>query len=300
MSGQRGNASNQLDGPRGLYIDWSNTLYIADRWNNRIQKYLRDATFGETVAGDPTGVSGSGSSFLSEPVDLTVDLNNHIYVSDGANHRVQLWNQSSSTGITIAGITGSWGNASNQLYRPVGIYHDSVKNGLYIAERPNNRIMYYSIGVTTGTIAIGGNAAGLNDTQLNGPVGICFDEISNSILIANADANNVVRWTVGASNWTLAAGDRNGASGTASDKLQNPGDVILDPMGNMYVADQNNHRVQLFLLDQSNGITIAGITGIAGSNASLFNASIAIVLDNQLNLYVSDYWNQRVQKFLRY
>ena len=78
--------------------------------------------------------------------------------------------------------------------------HDSVKNGLYIAERSNNRMMYYSIGNTAGTIAIGGNGAGLNDTQLYSPIGICFEEISNSILIANADANNIVRCKVGASN----------------------------------------------------------------------------------------------------
>ena len=78
--------------------------------------------------------------------------------------------------------------------------HDSVKNGLYIAERSNNRMMYYSIDKTRGAIAIGWHGAGLKDAQLYSSVGICFEEISNSILIVNADANNIVRWKVGASN----------------------------------------------------------------------------------------------------
>jgi len=39
---------------------------------------------------------------------------------------------------------------------------------------------------------------------------------------------------------------------------------------------------------------------VIGNNASLFNYPISIAFDNQLNLYVSDYENHRIQKFLRY
>ena len=71
-------------------------------------------------------------------------------------------------------------------------------------------------------------------------------------------------------------------------------------MGNIYVVDRDNRRIQFFLSGQSNGKTIAGITGITGVNASLFNNPVSVVLDTQLNLYVSDYSNHRVQKFMRY
>lgn len=101
--GQYGNDSNKLNQPYGLDIDWSYTLYIADRYNHRIQKYLRDASFGETVAGKMSGVTGSTSEFLRYPCEVQVDINENVYVDDTDNHRLQLWSRGASNGITIAG-----------------------------------------------------------------------------------------------------------------------------------------------------------------------------------------------------
>lgn len=75
---------------------------------------------------------------------------------------------------------------------------------------------------------------------------------------------------------------------------------MLDPMDNMYVLDRYNYRVQLFLIGQSNGTTIAGATGRVGSNSTLLNIPTSFTLDNQLNLYVVDRNNYRIHKFLRY
>jgi len=71
-------------------------------------------------------------------------------------------------------------------------------------------------------------------------------------------------------------------------------------MGNIYVVDRDNRRLQFFSIGQSNGMTIAGITGILGANASLLNNPTSVVLDTQLNLYVSDGENHRIQKFMRF
>ena len=106
VTGQFGNASNLLNFPWGIYVDWSNALYIGDQLNSRVQKYLKNATFGETVAGDPTGISGPASNLLNRPSTLTVDLNGNIYVCDRWNRRIQLWKPGASNGTTIAGITG--------------------------------------------------------------------------------------------------------------------------------------------------------------------------------------------------
>jgi len=95
-----------------LTLDYSNTLYIADRHNHRVQKYIRDASFGETIAGQKTGLYGANSSFLSYPTDLTVETNGDIYVCDGSNHRIQLWTSGSTTGVTVAGIGKSIVNTS--------------------------------------------------------------------------------------------------------------------------------------------------------------------------------------------
>jgi DNA-binding beta-propeller fold protein YncE len=71
-------------------------------------------------------------------------------------------------------------------------------------------------------------------------------------------------------------------------------------MGNLYVADTGNNRIQLFLAGQTVATTIAGITGSPGSSSVQLNSPYSVRLDNQLNLYVADLTNNRIQKFLRY
>ena len=106
VTGQSGNASNKLCYPYGLAIDWSNALYIADRCNNRVQKYTKGALYGETVAGQESGANGIGLSFLSGVTDVAVDSSGNIYAADTDNSRIQMWSPGSSTGITVAGVTG--------------------------------------------------------------------------------------------------------------------------------------------------------------------------------------------------
>lgn len=202
--------------------------------------------------------------------------------------------------IKIDVLIGTSGSALNQLNSPYGIIHDPVQNGIFVADRGNDRIMYYRIGATNGTIVAGGNGQGVNNTQLYSPAGIYRDELSNSLIIANRDANNVVKWILGTSSWILIAGNLNGVVGNTANSFQTPTDVILDPMGNVYIVDYGNARVQFFVAGESAGKTIAGMTSVFGTNASLLNYPGSIVLDNQLNLYVSDYRNHRVQKFMRY
>jgi len=68
-------------------------------------------------------------------------------------------------------------------------------------------------------------------------------------------------------------------------------------MGNTYVVNRDIGRIQFFSTGQSDGTTIAGITG---ANTSLLTNPVSVVLDTQLNLYVSDTVNHRIQKFIRY
>lgn len=160
--------------------------------------------------------------------------------------------------------------------------------------------MKYDSGASSGTLIAGGQGAGMNSSQLFRPAGLHFDSYTNSLVIANFGASNIVRWTLGGTQWTLVAGDANGSFGNTSTLLDHPTSMIFDPMGNMYVADMFNHRIRFFPYGQSSGTTIAGVSGVLGTNASTLYYPVAVALDNQLNLYVTDSFNQRVQKFLRY
>ena len=160
--------------------------------------------------------------------------------------------------------------------------------------------MGYRSGNTSGFVVAADNGPGLNNTQLNFPISVYFDSLSKSLLISNFANNQIVRWVVGQNHWDIVAGSITGETGNSSILLNGPIGLTLDPMGNLYVADLFNHRIQLFLNDELNATTIAGSTGQLGDNDTLLNLPYAVALDNQLNLYVADNQNHRVQQFLRY
>ena len=192
------------------------------------------------------------------------------------------------------------GGANNRLSVPYGIALHPTSGVLYICDYWNNRIMSYSPGARNGTLIFGGQGQGINSTQLSTPIGLYYDEYSNSLVIANFRANNIVRYVFNASNWTLVAGNINGTAGTNLTNLDSATDMAFDPMGNMYVADKDNHRIQFFSGDRANGTTIVGVTGMPGNNATRLSSPWAVRLDSQLNIYVADTNNHRIQKFLRY
>ena len=197
-------------------------------------------------------------------------------------------------------LLGVLSNANNTLKSPYEMEYHQASESLYISDYTNYRIMHYKLGASSGTMVAGTGVSGKNYTRLTNPVGVYFESLSNSLIIANHTAHNIVRWPLGATNWTLVAGDINGTPGIDSKTLSYPTVITLDPMGNLYVADRNNHRIQLFMNGQLEGITIAGVVNTTGSNSTLLSAPWSVALDNQLNFYVADSANHRVQKFLRY
>jgi DNA-binding beta-propeller fold protein YncE len=158
--------------------------------------------------------------------------------------------------------------------------------------------MRYAPNSSVGVMVAGTATAGLATSQLYNPRGILYDGMTNSLVIANSGANNIIRWVLGAQNWTLLAGSISGASGNTTALLNHPTDMVFDSMGSMYIADDNNHRVQLFLSGQLNGTTIAGTIGISGSLATQLNGCTGVAFDSLFHLYVADYHNHRIQKYV--
>lgn len=183
---------------------------------------------------------------------------------------------------------------------PYNLIRDSSSGTLYIADTVNHRVVRYLAGATSGTVVAGGNGAGMGTTQLNYPIGLYLDSSTNSLIIANAAANNIVRWTIGASGWTIIAGSSIGTIGTSSATFYYPVGLTFDQWGNLYVADCYNHRIQFFANGGQTGTTIVGLVGQQGSSSSLLNYPYFVYLDGNLNLYVADGGNHRIQKFLRY
>jgi sugar lactone lactonase YvrE len=101
-----GSTSALFDHPQGIHVTRDGSaVYVADMWNNRIQKWPKDAREGFTVAGNNT--EGPDNTTLDFPNDVFVDEETDIvYVIDTNNHRVQRWLPGATAGDTIAGGTG--------------------------------------------------------------------------------------------------------------------------------------------------------------------------------------------------
>ncbi|CAF0866509.1 unnamed protein product [Rotaria sp. Silwood1] len=86
-----GSAVNQLFRPTDIHISrMDGSIYIADSYNNRIQKWQKNATFGITVAGSSIGIAGHTPFLMSMTYGLAVDYaENYLYVSDSGNNRIQ-------------------------------------------------------------------------------------------------------------------------------------------------------------------------------------------------------------------
>ncbi|CAF2907798.1 unnamed protein product [Rotaria sp. Silwood2] len=105
-TGVAGVAGNLLNIPYGLALDSTNTLYIVDHYNHRVQKWVLGASNGSTVAGQTNGAPGSSDSHLTHPAGIAVDSDGNVFVVDTNNHRVQRWRKDASSGTTVAGVTG--------------------------------------------------------------------------------------------------------------------------------------------------------------------------------------------------
>jgi hypothetical protein len=83
--------SDQLNTPLGIWVsNKTGAIYIADGFNNRIQRWDQGATSGVTIAGDLYGGSGTNAIMLQTPYRLYANTNETLlYVSDTNNGRVQ-------------------------------------------------------------------------------------------------------------------------------------------------------------------------------------------------------------------
>ena len=79
-------------------------------------------------------------------------------------------------------------------------------------------------------------------------------------------------------------------------QLGYPRAILVDPFGQIYVADGDNHRVMRWREGAKEGIIVVGGNG-QGSQANQLNFPVGLAFDSEGNLYVADSSNYRIQKF---
>jgi DNA-binding beta-propeller fold protein YncE len=158
--------------------------------------------------------------------------------------------------------------------------------------------MKWKQNATNGTLIAGTGGSGNSSQQLSWPFGLYLDELNSYLYIADMGNHRIQRYYLGViTNVTTVAGGNGYGSG--NHQLNRPyGVCVSKKTGAIYIADTSNNRIQRWSPGATSGVTIAGIVGTSGTDSTLLNAPAAVALSpNETFLYVSDNYNNRVQRF---
>jgi uncharacterized protein (TIGR03437 family) len=292
FSGDGGPATSAyLNYPRGIAVDGSGNLFIADSFNNRIRKVSVSGIITTVAGGGPGanstlsigyyagGFSGDGgpatSAQLADPYGVAVDTTGNLFIADSYNNRIR---KVSVGGIitTVAGsgnffipnpsilccpITGGYsgdgGPATSALLNtPYDVAVDASDN-LFIVEPYNQRIRHVSPSGMIMTVAGNGNAGFSGDdgpatlASLYYPSGVAVDA-SGDLFIADTESNRIRE----VQTVTALGGLQNAASYVTGAVA--PGEVVV-----LYGAGMGPAALTAGQIDSSSGVletTIAGTT----------------------------------------
>ncbi|CAF1568498.1 unnamed protein product [Rotaria magnacalcarata] len=132
----RGNATNKLNLPFGLFVDDDQTVVIADFGDHRIMQWKNgDTTNGQVVAGG--NGYGNGLHQLNSPSDVLIDKEtDSLIICDWGNHRVLRWSRRSGTtqGEILIDNINCYGLAMHE------------QRYLYVADTGKNEVRRYKSG----------------------------------------------------------------------------------------------------------------------------------------------------------
>ena len=140
-----------------------------------------------------------------------------------------------------------------------------------------------------------------SSTELAGPKGITIDTYNN-LYVVNGSGSNILQISpagfVSVFAGCLSCTGNTDGFGTWA-RFNSPTGIAIDSNNNLYVADTGNHIIRK-ITPAGNVTTIAG-SGVAGNTdgtgtSAKFSAPRGIAIDNNDNLYVTDYNNHRIRK----
>jgi len=264
LLGDGGQATSaSLHNPFGVAVDSSGNLYVADTSNNAVRKVGTNGVITTVVGNGTFGYSGDGgpasNATLEQPVAVAVDKAGNLYIADMTNNVIRKVTTDGKI-FTIAGngtfgYSGDGGSATSTAFRrPAGVAVDSAGN-LYIADSGNHIVRKVTPDGTITTIAgnyskgagFSGDGGLATAAQLNRPIGLAVDAAGNLFI---ADYNNSrIRVVTPNGMITTVAGtgyfgyDGDGGPATNA-QLCFPSGVAVDAMGDVYIADNQNHVIR--------------------------------------------------------
>jgi DNA-binding beta-propeller fold protein YncE len=277
--GAAGPADGQLLEPADLSIDAnSSSIYIADKDNNRIQKFDFDGQLLEKW-----GTIGTAEGQFNATGDVFVDsANKYVFVADIGNNRIQKFDLNG----TFLSSWGSAGRGYGQFDQPGDIATDADKGLLFVTDIGNHRIQKFDL---NGTFLSAWGAPGSGDGQLDRPAGIAYNKVNNLVYVADTNNNRIQKFN---ENGTFVG--KWGSLGVENGSFNNPVSLAIHPItGNIFIADTGNKRIQE--LDE-NGNFIS-VWGSEGNAAGQFQQPVGVAITSTGVIYILDKYNTNIQSF---
>jgi sugar lactone lactonase YvrE len=258
----------------------------------------------DTISGNHLpGFSGDGGPALKASFGwlsgIAVKRDRNVVVIDG-NHIREI---ASSTGIvrTIASIKGASGiavDASGNIFLScqTTIQKITMPAGTVTTIAGLDKHAGYS---GDGGPAVQAKISASSKVAIDALGSIYFADTLNHRIRKIAPDGRIS--TVAGTGVPGFSGDGGPASAAEFDA---PGDIVIDPGGDLFVADSGNYRIRE--IANSSGVirTIAGTgeSGSTGDGGPALNAQFGqfngLAVDGQGNLYLADYTNNRVRQII--
>ena len=161
---------------------------------------------------------------------------------------------------------------------PYGLFVNT-NNAVYVAATSLNRIQMWSAGSVSPTRNITGG--------LNSPRAVCVT-VNGDIYVDNGNNGQVTKWASNATSgvWAMSVPGR--CMG-----------LYVDTNYTLYCSIDGSQRViAMSLKNSTNTATTVAGTGAAGATSTTLHFPNGIVVDINFNLYVADWGNNRIQKFM--
>lgn len=288
-----------------LVIDNQGNLFIAEK--NRVRRVDATTKIVTTVAGKGCEFSnqncllGDGGPAIDAGLEceaIVVDKEGNLFISGFG--RIRKVDATTKIITTVARVSSD------------EIILDNKGNLLFV-DGFNNRIRQLDLitGIITTIVGNGkeefsGDGGPATEAGLSSPNGLTIDEQGN-LFIADFSNNRVRRVDVVTGIITTVAGsgkEEFNGDGTLSTsiRLNSPSGLAIDSVGNLFIADLFNNKVRR--VDAVTGI----ITTVAGTGKEEFGGDggpateaglllpFNLVIDDQGNLFISDFGNNRVRQ----
>jgi DNA-binding beta-propeller fold protein YncE len=213
--------------PEGIAAAPNGDIYVADYDTGFIKRY--DASFQWKQTFSEYG-AGPGQTIRSEFMSIH---DGRLYMAEAGNHRVSVFEL---TGKFLFAF-GSQGNQPGQFNNPEAAKVNSAGE-VFVADLKNDRVQVFDTG---GKFLRGWGETGTAHGQFRAPAGIAFDAFDN--VYVSEIGNSRVQVFRGNGEFVAAFGE----PGDGPGQLRNVHGIAVNPKtGMVFVADSDNHRVQVF------------------------------------------------------